>query len=100
MCVFDMNVMQNSFQSSQQNGVDLVDNIRNKEMFLKGKNCQNDCRETKGKDLDSDRDVEVEVEVEEESGMKNTLFSLAKHLHTIVNRKVRNVSMILLLSIG
>ena len=92
MCVFDMNVMQNSFQSLQQNGVDLVDDIRNKKMFLKGKNCQDDCKEAKGKDLYSERDVEVEVE--EESGMKNTLFSLAKHLHAIVNRKVRNVSMI------
>ena len=90
LCVFDVNMKQNSVQ---QTGVDMADNISNDEMLLKRKNSQDERKETKVKDS--------KVDIEVESEMTNALFLLARHLHSIVNRKVRkNISTILLLAIS
>ena len=90
MCVFDVNMKQNSVQ---QTGVDMADNISNEEMLLKRKNSQDEGKETNLKDS--------KVDIEVESEMTNALISLAVHLHSIVNRKVRkNVFTILLLAIS
>ena len=90
ICVFDVNMKQNSVQ---QTGVDMADNINNEEVLLKRKNSQDEGKETNLKDS--------KVDIEVESEMTNALFLLAVHLHTIVNRKVRkNVFTILLLAIS
>ena len=90
ICVFDVNMKQNSVQ---QTGVDMADNISNEEMLLKRKNIKDEGKETTVKDS--------KVDIEVESEMTNVLISLAVHLHSIVNRKVRkNVFTILLLAIS
>ena len=90
LCVFDVTMKQNSVQ---QTDVDMADNISFDEMLLKRKNSQDEGKETKVKDS--------KVDIEVESEMTNALFSLAVHLHSIVNRKVRkNIFTILLLAIS
>ena len=47
ICVFDVNMKQNSFQ---QTDVDMADNISNDEMLLKRRNSQDEGKETNLKD--------------------------------------------------